>query len=510
MDDNSIFGFLKGLASIALLTVILASLSACSDSSATEDGTENNVPSSELVLDIIPDVLNYSELGEVINYNYVITNTGDVDLDGPVIIQNPWMDATCPELDTIGNKDSQLQPGETVTCTSFHTVTQDDLEADAIVNSAIAAAGKFLSSEVNVSIDNIAEKLFIFPFDSIDPAVVFRSELNSAEAIIQSGGTEEVGSQNHYDGVLGMKPEAALNGVPGCRFTSASIAGLATLPRGQLSIEVEREWLAITDPEVDSNGYDHTSIEYLLSYGPTSDVMSLGRLYMQPDESLLLRFVPAEGTKTAHFVNTGQSDRFARITLSWTPGEARLYVDGLFIGHVDRTDHSPHMLANLYLGTLGGLSSNAMNSDYYIRNLIVSSKPVTSTSLPLLSHVMQLGDSFAAGVPLANLPTKYDGTIANTVIGELFSAGISYEKYTVYSNGGGKIQDSSDDPLELDVTNGGGKTREEALLEDPTLILFITGGNDFSIFDSDVFANDLHDHIESYLWVNGYIPTNVE
>jgi len=48
------------------------------------------------------------------------------------------------------------------------------------------------------------------------------------------------------------------------------------------------------------------------------------------------------------------------------------------------------------------------------------------------------------------------------------------------------------------------------LSEDPSLIEFITGGNDLGIFQPDLFSTDLHDHIEAFLGVNGHQPTNVQ
>ena len=350
----------------------------------------------------------------------------------------------------------------------------------------------------------------ILSFETTSESVVFRSSLTSASSITAVGGFQEAGSINEFDVSLGMKPRIAPGvaaAIPGCRFTSSSIPALSNLPSGQLSIEVEREWLATTNAETRSVGYRHTENEYLLSYGP-GDASSAGMLYLQPDQNLLWFFKATEILKGAHYVSTARSDRFARITLSWSPVEARLYVDGVLMATIDRTDQGADRFSSIYIGNFIGAALSGFRGNYFIRNLIVARKPVVLQMPPLLEHVMQLGDSFSTGPALANLPAKYDALIPNTIIGQLARHGIGYGKYTVYSHGGGNIQDNGLRPLEANV-NGYGKTRAQALTENPTLVIFITGGNDTGIFDEMLFTTDLRDHVEAFLGEHGHAATTV-
>ena len=348
----------------------------------------------------------------------------------------------------------------------------------------------------------------IIAFGSSDSAVIFSSSLTSKASITSAQGFEEMGSDNQFDSTLGMKPGAQTDGTPGCLFSAASIAALTDLPEGQLSIEVEREWLGVTDDEVRSFGYQHNDNEYLLSFA-SSIIDPPGRLYLQPDQGLIWFLKAGEGHRRNYFVNTDRSQRFTRITISWTTDQAKLYADGLLVTSLPQTDQSADRFSEIHIGNLMGSTNYSFRGEYFVRNLVIASRPVTTSTIPLLQHVMHIGDSFAAGQPFVNVATKYDGTIANTVIKKLVTTGAEFNRYTVYSNGGGKIQDNNNDPLEFDV-NGGGLTRTDALLEDPSLIVFITGGNDTSIFSPAEFTIDLHDHIESFLGENGHPTTNVK
>lgn len=350
-------------------------------------------------------------------------------------------------------------------------------------------------------------KPFIIPFDSKDNGIVFRASLKSSASILLAGGIEESTSTNTFDDTLGMKPGAINGGVPGARFSLDTIPGLANLESGQLSIEVEREWLSITNPEVRSNGYTHTGDEYLLSHGEGISNL-IGKFYLQSDQKVSWFFNTNEGSTSSHFINSVKSKRFAKITISWTRTKADLYVDGLKFGTLPRTDQSTSHFATIYIGNLMGTNVSPFKGSYFIRNLIVASKPVIINDQAHLKHIVQIGDSFAAGQPFFNIPPIYDGTIANTIIKELINHGLGFGKYSVYSNGGGQIQDNGHDPLELDA--GQLLNRAEVLALNPTFIIFITGGNDTSIFNSFQFTDDLHDHIEAYLGENGHPLTTTK
>ena len=69
-----------------------------------------------------------------------MTNTGNVSLAGPVTVADDKATVTCPTVNTVGNLDGDLDPGEAITCTASYTITQADLNAGSVTNTATASA----------------------------------------------------------------------------------------------------------------------------------------------------------------------------------------------------------------------------------------------------------------------------------------------------------------------------------------------------------------------------------
>lgn len=80
----------------------------------------------------------FAAVGDVIAYAYDVSNTGNLPLAGPVTVADDRTTVACPALATVGNGDSALDPGETVTCTATHVVTVADVMAGSVVNVATA------------------------------------------------------------------------------------------------------------------------------------------------------------------------------------------------------------------------------------------------------------------------------------------------------------------------------------------------------------------------------------
>ena len=78
-------------------------------------------------------------VGQTISYSYLVTNTGNVPLAGPVTVADDKATVTCPAVSTVGNHDGFLDPGEAVTCTATYTITQADLNTGSVTNTAKAA-----------------------------------------------------------------------------------------------------------------------------------------------------------------------------------------------------------------------------------------------------------------------------------------------------------------------------------------------------------------------------------
>ena len=102
-------------------------------------------PALSLVKSATPST--YSTVAQSISYSYLVSNSGNVRLAGPVTVADDKATVSCPALSTIGNNDGFLDPGESITCTASYAITQADLNNGSVTNTAKASAGGTDSNE---------------------------------------------------------------------------------------------------------------------------------------------------------------------------------------------------------------------------------------------------------------------------------------------------------------------------------------------------------------------------
>ena len=81
----------------------------------------------------------YDSVNQVISYSYLVTNVGNVTLAGPFTVDDDKATVSCPT-------DTSLAPGASITCTASYVVTQADLDAGSVTNTATATNGKVTSN----------------------------------------------------------------------------------------------------------------------------------------------------------------------------------------------------------------------------------------------------------------------------------------------------------------------------------------------------------------------------
>lgn len=93
--------------------------------------------------------------GNLISYSYLVTNTGNTSLAGPVTATDDKTTVVCPNVNTVGDFNGSLDPGEVITCTATYTATAADEIAGEIINHATAQAGGTVSSPGMVTVPKI-------------------------------------------------------------------------------------------------------------------------------------------------------------------------------------------------------------------------------------------------------------------------------------------------------------------------------------------------------------------
>ncbi len=82
--------------------------------------------------------------GDIISYTFIVTNTGNVTLSGPVSVDDDQETVECPSGD--------LAPDESMTCHAERVISTDDVEAGSVTNIATATADGVESNEASVTV----------------------------------------------------------------------------------------------------------------------------------------------------------------------------------------------------------------------------------------------------------------------------------------------------------------------------------------------------------------------
>ena len=99
-----------------------------------------------LTLAITPTSTTFAKVGDVINYSYLLTNSGNVTLSGPFTVADDKVSVTCPATASLASLAS-------ITCTASYTITLPDITTGSVINTA-TATGHFAGNPV---VSNIAQ-----------------------------------------------------------------------------------------------------------------------------------------------------------------------------------------------------------------------------------------------------------------------------------------------------------------------------------------------------------------
>jgi uncharacterized repeat protein (TIGR01451 family) len=142
-------------------TTSIPAISGSHENTATAHGMYNNTvydstPSSAsyatAALTLVKSVTEtaFAEVGDVLHYNYVVTNSGNASLRGPVTVTDDKIGLlSCPATETVGDNDAFLDVPESIICTGTYTVLAADVAFGSVTNVAFATA-----SAVNSNTDH--------------------------------------------------------------------------------------------------------------------------------------------------------------------------------------------------------------------------------------------------------------------------------------------------------------------------------------------------------------------
>jgi len=124
--------------STRILTALTLGLLAASCGGGGNPIIDSPIPELTLIKTANPTT--YDTVGQVIDYSFAVSNTGNLPIIPPITIDDDrTANESCPATTTVGNGDNFLDPGEVLICTASYTITLADLIAGSVTNTATAS-----------------------------------------------------------------------------------------------------------------------------------------------------------------------------------------------------------------------------------------------------------------------------------------------------------------------------------------------------------------------------------
>ena len=148
---------MRNIILLGLIVLFIIILYACTlGRSANPENTATtfaqNLPALGLTVQAQNANSTFNAVGQTINYVYAVTNNGSTALPGAVTITDNKTTVTCPNVNTVGNLNDNFDPLESLACASSYAITQADLNAGSVTNTAVATAGGVSSNSVATTV----------------------------------------------------------------------------------------------------------------------------------------------------------------------------------------------------------------------------------------------------------------------------------------------------------------------------------------------------------------------
>ena len=177
---------------------------------------------------------NFTSAGDIINYTFTVSNTGNVTLTG-VTVSDPNAVVNCP------GAPATLSPNASITCSAVHTVTGADVGAGSVRNIAtVTGYGPGLnpvtasSNEVTVSLNNLP------PGIACPGSIITNTSSATCDILIGSGLAASYSDPNN-------NVESLTWTMSGATVISSPATGINNLSNGTFNLGVTTVTYTVTD-----------------------------------------------------------------------------------------------------------------------------------------------------------------------------------------------------------------------------------------------------------------------
>ena len=184
-----------------IATCVVGPIAASSGShinTATASGTFGGIPytstassarysTPSLALDKTATETSFTTAGDQLHYSYQVTNSGFAPLLGPVTVADDKTGVSCPAVDTVGDNDDYLDPGEAITCSAVYTVTGTDVSSGLVTNTASAAVDGVTSDPDSHTVNTLRPDLTVTKANNVSGSLPQNGTFNWTITVTNSG-----------------------------------------------------------------------------------------------------------------------------------------------------------------------------------------------------------------------------------------------------------------------------------------------------------------------------------
>ena len=230
----------------------------------------------------------------------------------------------------------------------------------------------------------------IIPFGSVDESILFQDSMKSAPS---NGSAKQTVS---FDSEKGM-----LLGAGGWMFDLSAFDFNSLEKAGQFSFTIEAIGLAdygVADSSnIGSTGLASVNVNYIASWGATdaTSATPYGRIWTSSSKLVQAHLVTAD-TATTMLLTDHTLNENMKVTFSWIGGLVSTYIDDMWYKDLACTTAADFM-KYFHIGTNRGTAGTSMfEQAVYVKDFVISNRPVMTPTHPSLAKIAVMGDSFAA------------------------------------------------------------------------------------------------------------------
>jgi len=178
---------------------------------------------------------NFSLPGDIVSYEYDVTNTGNASLTTIIeVADDKIATVICPALPAGG-----LLPQAVLTCRADYEVTQDDIDAGSVTNIASASSGDVSSPQVDVTVEAVNEPELTLTKNTTETVQAF-GPLYDVTYVINAENTGNVTLNNFQvsDDLLSALAPATLFNTPSVSVSDINGATANTAYDGATNIDL--------------------------------------------------------------------------------------------------------------------------------------------------------------------------------------------------------------------------------------------------------------------------------